>query len=165
MIYFYGGAFNPMTISHLEIIKSILKDLKEDEKLVIGITEHDYKTYDLDFELRKMIVMNNLMAIDADYALGKTIQILKQNQRTWKFFHTLPYQDITMVVGEDEWNDLKEGKWHYSKEILNTYKIKVIPRVDNISATKVRELIKNKASKEELLKYITKETYSLLFKE
>ena len=163
MIYFYGGAFNPMTKSHLDIIKRIINDMTNDDNLIIGITDHDYKTYEFDYNTRLKIVLENLKSIGFDFTLGEKYQVLKQNQRTWKFFHTLPYKDITMVIGEDEWKDLNEGKWHYSKEILNTYKVKVIPRVDNISATKVRELIKNKANKEELLKYITIETYNLLF--
>ena len=155
MIYFYGGAFNPMTLSHLEIIKFIINKLNINDKLIIGITSHDYKIYEFDFKLRKRILKENLKQYT-------NIEIIKQDQRTWKFFHTLPYKDITMVIGEDEWKDLKAGKWHYSNEILNTYKIITIPRVNDISATKVRELLKNNASKDELLKYITEETYKII---
>ena len=90
------------------------------------------------------------------------IEIIKQDQRTWKFFQTLPYKQITMVIGEDEWKDLKAGKWHYSNDILNTYNILTIPRTDDVSSSKVRELLKKNVDKNELLKYITKTTYNIL---
>ena len=155
MIYFYGGAFNPMTRSHLKIIKYIV-NLLEDGKLVIGITSHDYKTYEFDYELRKRIVEDNIKEF------SDKIEIVKQDQRTWKFFQTLPYKQITMVIGEDEWKDLKAGKWHYSNDILNTYNILTIPRTDDVSSSKVRELLKENAGKNELLKYITEITYNIL---
>lgn len=166
MIYFYGGAFNPMTKTHLDIIKNILNEMKETDQLIVAITDHDYKTYDYDFNTRKQIVLENLKDIGFDYTLGGRFQVIKQDQRTWRFLHTIKIDDdLTLVVGEDEWNDLKAGKWHYSDKILNTYKIRIIPRTDDISATKVRELIKSNASKNELLKYITEITYKMLNKE
>ena len=67
-----------------------------------------------------------------------------------------------IIVGEDEWNDLNTGKWHYSKELLNTYKFKVIQRTNGISSTKVRELLKNNVGFDELQNYITRETYDIL---
>ena len=156
MIYFYGGAFNPMTISHLKIIKYIINLLKDDDKLIIGITSHDYKIYEFDYETRKRIVEENIKEF------FNKIEIIKQDQRTWKFFQTLPYKQITMVIGEDEWNDLKAGKWHYSNDILNTYNILTIPRTDDVSSSKVRELLKENTNKDELLKYITEITYNIL---
>ena len=67
-----------------------------------------------------------------------------------------------MVIGEDEWKDLKAGKWHYSNDILNTYNILTIPRTDDVSSSKVRELLKENVGKDELLKYITETTYNIL---
>ena len=145
-----------MTLSHLKIIKFIISKLEINDKLIIGITSHDYKTYEFDYELRKRIVEENIKEF------SDKIEIVKQDQRTWKFFQTLPYKQITMVIGEDEWKDLKAGKWHYSNDILNTYNILTIPRTDDVSSSKVRELLKENAGKDELLKYITEITYNIL---
>ena len=163
MIYFYGGAFNPMTLAHLQIIFDVKKNMNDEDWLTIGITQHDYKVFDLDYNVRSMIVHSNLNYYCYPF---KHIRLVKQNKRTWAFLHEIfdeqTQKDITIIVGEDEWNDLNNGKWHYSKELLNTYKFKVIPRTNDISATKVRELIKNNANYDELKKYITKKTYDML---
>lgn len=163
-LYFYGGAFNPMTLAHLEIINNILNEMDNDDWLTIGITEHDYKTFDYSYSIREYILTQNLLK----YATPpfKHVRILKQDKRTWNFLHEIfdeeKQKNIVLVIGEDEYNDLKDKKWHYSKEILSTYQIKTISRTNNISATKVRELIAKNADFKELKKYITKTTYNIL---
>lgn len=161
MIYFYGGAFNPMTKAHLEIIKNILDNMKDEDSFILAITDHDYKTYSYDYNTRLKIVLKNFKNIGFDYTLGGRYKVIKQTERTWKFLQEKLKltNNVTIVVGEDEWNDLKAGKWHYSNELLNTYNFKVIPRTNNISSSKVREIIKNF---NELKNYITKETYEIL---
>ena len=160
-IYFYGGAFNPMTKAHLEIIKNILNNMKDEDSFILAITDHDYKTYSYDYNTRLKIVLENFKNIGFDYTLGGRYKVIKQTERTWKFLQEKLKltNNVTIVVGEDEWNDLKAGKWHYSNELLNTYNFKVIPRTNNISSSKVREIIKNF---NELTNYITKETYDIL---
>ena len=114
-IYFYGGAFNPMTLSHLKIIKNIFQEMSKDDLLVIGITDHDYKTFEFDYSLRFSIVFENLNAIKDK----KNFKILKQNQRTWKFLNDNFKNDrIKLVIGQDEYEDLKAGKWHYYNEYI-----------------------------------------------
>lgn len=157
MVYFYGGAFCPMTLAHLNIIDGIVNDMNEKDLLIIGITDHDYKKFQYSFKLRKEIVEKNLVK----YA-GKKIKLVKQTERTWKFLHNLGYSEYTLVVGEDEYNDLKAGKWHYSNEILNTYRIKVIPRGDKISATAAREIINRDINDIKLLEYISEITLKIL---
>lgn len=153
--YFYGGAFNPMTLTHINIIKSIIQEMNNTNKLIIGITEHEYKTFEFNYDLRYKIVFDNLI----DICSNIKFQIIKQDERTWKFLNKhFPNENITLVMGQDEFDDLNNGKWHYHKNILNTYNIKVIPRTDGISATKVRELLYNNATNEELLKFISKIT-------
>lgn len=157
-IYFYGGAFNPMTVSHLKIIENIFQEMSKDDLLVIGITDHDYKIFEFDYSLRFSIVFENLNAIKDK----KNFKILKQNQRTWKFLNdNFKNNKIKLVIGQDEYEDLKAGKWHYYNEILNTYEIIMIPRTDGISSSKVRELIKEKDFKQ-LKIYISKNTFEIL---
>jgi nicotinic acid mononucleotide adenylyltransferase len=47
--YFYGGAFNPMTISHMKIIQSVLSEMDKDDLLIVGITDHDYKSFQFNY--------------------------------------------------------------------------------------------------------------------
>lgn len=164
MIYFYGGAFNPITKAHIDIIKNILDNMKDEDSMIIAITDHDYKNYDYDYNTRLHIVLKNLKYAGFNDTLGGRVKLIKQDRRTWKFLNEVLNikNNLTLVIGEDEWNDLKNYKWHYSKDILNLYKIKVIPRTNDISSSKVRELLQNKASFDELQKYITKETYNIL---
>jgi nicotinic acid mononucleotide adenylyltransferase len=65
------------------------------------------------------------------------------------------------VIGEDEYIDLKDGKWHHSEDILNSFEIKVIQRNDGVSSSKVRELFKNKMFLT-AMKYLTPATIKLL---
>lgn len=168
-IYFYGGAFNPLTLAHQQIIDNLVDELHlgnwndpENDILVIAITSHDYKNYEFNKELRNKFVKSYM---DLKYLDKFGWEITYQDKRTWEFLHNLfvkdVQKDITLIIGQDEYDDLKDGKWHHSDEILNTYKLKVIPRTDDISSTKVRELIKTKQLAE-LNKYIGKTTEELL---
>lgn len=157
--YFYGGAFNPMTLSHLNIIKNILSEMNNDDLLLIGITDHNYKKIEYSYELREKILTKNLLTY-CNFP-EKRIKLIKQDKRTWEFLNSLWYKKYTLVIGQDEYEDLINKKWHYSDEILNTFKLKVIPRTDGISSTKVRELLKNK-NFQIIKNYISEETYKLL---
>ena len=171
MIYFYGGAFNPMTKAHLEIIENIIKDMNNNDEFILAITDHDYKTYTYDYYFRKRIVCKNLerFGFKPRFNVNSRFKILRQSERTFNFLshctllkNYIYRDDFIIIVGEDEWNDLNTGKWHYSKELLNTYKFKVIQRTNGISSTKVRELLKNNVGFDELQNYITRETYDIL---
>lgn len=167
-IYFYGGAFNPLTIAHQKIIDSLVNELKlnnctdNNDILHIGVTSHDYKNYMFDKDIRLQFVKAYM---DSKYLDKFGWEVSLQDDRTWKYLHKIytdeAQKNITLVMGEDEYNDLIAEKWNYSKEILNTYNIKVIPRTDNVSSTKVRELIDNKQV-DEIQNYISEDTKNIL---
>ena len=122
--YFYGGAFNPMTNSHMKIIQSVLSEMDKDDLLIVGITDHDYKSFQFNYELREKIVFENCLTY-CNYP-NKRVKIIKQDKRTWRFLNELGYKNYVLVIGEDEYIDLKDGKWHHSEDILNSFEIKVI---------------------------------------
>ena len=66
MIYFYGGAFNPMTVTHQEIITDLITNMTVKDRLVIAITTHDYKTYQFPYDVRKNIITKNLLRIPSE---------------------------------------------------------------------------------------------------
>ena len=159
-VYFYGGAFNPFTLAHQQIIDNIVKDMDDDDKLIIGVTTHDYKEYQYHHDKRYECVYRYMMN---KYGMSICWQVLFQIDRTWNFLNKfIPEQDqdyITLIMGEDEYQDLQAGKWHHHEDILNTYKIKIIPRTNDISSTKVRALLNQNADFNELKQYISKEVY------
>jgi len=158
--YFFGLAAAPFTRAHQRIIEDILAE-NEQNKVYVAITEHDYKTITLPWNLRERIVEANLVE---QIAAGRVV-ILKQTERTYRFLSSLHDWMDYVVVGEDEWNDLKAGKWHYSTELLNCWKWKVIPRAtDSISSSKVRELLDKGCRRyDEFKELITRKTFDLLF--
>lgn len=169
MIYFYGGAFNPLTKAHQKIMDDLVNkmDLKQD-KLIIGITSYQDKTYSYADQVRYDMVYNymfNKYVPLIEKQIFVKWQVLYQYTRTYEYLHKLfPNDEICIVVGEDEWKDLNDKKWEYSDELLNEYKFEVILRTDNISSTKVRELLDNTVDYSQLEKYITKEVYDIIKK-
>lgn len=167
-IYFYGGAFNPLTLTHQKIIDNLVSELKlngctdDNDILHIGITFHDYKNYEFDKDLRMKFVKEYM---DSKYLDKFGWEVSFQDERTWNYLHKVYTDDaqkyITLIMGQDEYDDLKAGKWHQSDDILNTYNIKVIPRTDGVSSSKVRELIKNKQFNE-VKTYVSDKTFDIL---
>ena len=45
MIYYYGGSFDPITNAHIELFRAIVKQLGENDTLLIGVTNTDEKNY------------------------------------------------------------------------------------------------------------------------
>ena len=127
--------------------------------LIIGITDHDYKQFKYDYSLREKIVQKNCLSYcNHPY---KRIKLVKQDKRTWKFLNELGYNNYVLVIGEDEYKDLKDGKWYYSDLILANFDIFVIPRTDGVSSSKVRELFENKMFLT-ATRYLTPTTIKLL---
>lgn len=155
MNYFYGLAANPFTKAHAYIIAKRLYSSVEPSNIYIGITDHDYKNIEMPFELRKSFVVDEFKPF-IDEGI---VTVLKQDQRTYKFLTSLDVKIDIIIIGEDEWADLKAGNWHYSDKILDTWKIEVEKRSDGISSTKVRELIKAGCSYKDVESMITEDVY------
>ena len=134
--YFYGLAANPLTKAHERIVRSILEESNA-YKMIIGVTDHDYKKFAFPFQIR----MEMAEAVFKDLVDAGRVQLVRQDRRTWRFLtESLPQVD-GIIVGEDEWQDLMDGKWSKSQDILETWPVRVMMRTDGISSTKVRELI------------------------
>ena len=71
-----------MTKAHLEIIKNILDNMKDEDSFILAITDHDYKTYSYDYDVRLNIVLKNFKNIEFDYTLGGRYKVIKQTERT-----------------------------------------------------------------------------------
>ena len=129
MIYYFGFAADPITKAHIGIIKSVIKHLSAEDKFYVAITDNDEKNFNTGFDERRLVVQETLKSV-----FGKDCpEVLKQNTRTYPFLkETFAGKDneITVILGEDEWNDLLDGKWNASKFMLKTYKF-MVARRDN----------------------------------
>lgn len=171
MIYFYGGAFNPLTKAHQNILDKLIKKMNiNHDKLYIGVTNHDYKTYSYDSILRYQMIFNYMFKKYNFITYGKPFkwEVWNQYYKTYDFlkerFPNVEHKDICIVLGADEYQDLKDGKWVNSEKLLNEFSFKVFKRTNDISSTKVRELLNNNVSWEDVKHYISKDVYQLLKK-
>lgn len=164
MIYYYGGSFDPITNAHIELFRAIVKQLGENDTLLIGVTNTDEKNYKTPngfrIEMVKKIVETKLK--------NAQVRVIRQEQRTYKFLQDYQQQcgktDFTICMGEDEWKSLCDGKWVNWDLLLKQYEFIVFNRDDSeeivlpkhinpnvsfqsagdtsgISSTKVREIL------------------------
>ena len=156
MIYYYGGTFDPITKAHEAIIRKIKKEMRESDKLIIGIVQNDEKNYNVSVNDRLNMVKKSLDAHE----------IVIQDKRTYAYLDA-HYRDekITICMGEDEWYALCSGKWVNWDLLLKHYEFLVFNRenkndeimlpaginpnvtflsaedTDGISSTAVREIL------------------------
>lgn len=134
MIYYYGLSADPITIAHIDILKSIYKRLGENDKLMIGVVNNDEKNYKALGSDRMSMVFEMLHA-KFDMEKGN-IEVKSQSDRTYKFLcdyiaanDGLTINDITIVVGEDEWKALCDAKWVNWDLLLKHFKFLVFRRM------------------------------------
>lgn len=156
MIYYYGGSFDPITKAHEAIIRKIKKEMRDSDKLIIGIVQNDEKNYNVTVNDRLNMVKKSLDAHE----------IVIQDKRTYAYLDA-HYRDekITICMGEDEWYALCSGKWVNWDLLLKRYEFLVFNRenkndeimlpadinpnvtflsaedTDGISSTAVREIL------------------------
>ncbi len=130
MHYIFGSWFDPFTHAHEAIIKSIKKKMRYGDKLHILVTDNDEKTNRTPVEARVEMVKTALESKCINYDIDIQ-QIRMYEYISWKF-NKIPTDQITIVIGEDEWIDLVDGKWKFSKQLLDNYKFIVAMRDDNI---------------------------------
>lgn len=165
----FFGSFNPIHIGHLIIANHFAEFSDVDEVWFVVSPHNPLKEEDtlLDADLRfKMVeaslsVNDKLIACDVEFSLPRpsysvnTLQYLKSKH---------PWYDFIIIMGTDTFNDIK--RWKDYKSILTNYPIYLYERRDHpvrnapnearlahfkfplldISATYIRELIKNKKS-------------------
>ena len=122
MIYYYGGSFDPITKAHEAIIRRIKKEMRESDKLIIGIVQNDEKNYNVSVNDRLNMVKKSL---DAN-------EIVIQDKRTYAYLDAhYRGEKITICMGDDEWYSLCSGKWVNWDLLLKCYEFMVFYREDN----------------------------------
>lgn len=133
MIYYYGGSFDPITNAHIEILKTISKQLGENDQLLIGVADNDEKNYKCPISSRIEMVQK----IISTKLKNIRYRVIHQEMRTYKFLQSYILQagktDFTICVGEDEWESLCAGKWVNWDLLLKQFEFIVFNRdTDNI---------------------------------
>ena len=125
MVILYGGAFNPPTIGHVEIIKYLLEKY-HDYKIIILPANNDYKSQtNIDFHHRvKMLEIikrkiNNNRLIISDYELG--LDEYEGTYNTLEHFNH-PY----FVIGSDALSKIE--LWIMYPNVVIDNKFIVFPR-------------------------------------
>ena len=122
MIYYYGGTFDPITKAHEAIISKIKKEMRESDKLIIGIVQNDEKNYNVSVNDRLNMVKKSLDAHE----------IVIQDKRTYAYLDAhYRGEKITICMGDDEWYSLCSGKWVNWDLLLKHYEFMVFYREDN----------------------------------
>ena len=121
MIYYYGGTFDPITKAHEAIIRKIKKEMRESDKLIIGIVQNDEKNYNVSVNDRLNMVKKSLDAHE----------IVIQDKRTYAYLDAhYRGEKITICMGEDEWHAICSGKWVNWDLLLKCYEFLVFNRED-----------------------------------
>lgn len=122
MIYYYGGTFDPITKAHEAIIRKIKKEMRDSDKLIIGIVQNDEKNYNVSVNDRMTMVKKSLDAHE----------IVIQDKRTYAFLDAhYRGEKITICMGEDEWYSLCAGKWVNWDLLLKHYEFLIFYRDEN----------------------------------
>ena len=132
-VLFYGGAFNPVTIAHIELANTVRKELGYDKVLFVP-TKDKYIRHDegkdfvfsSDFRLSllKEVSKNNEWMIVSDYEIN-----LDEQPRTYMtlcHFRDEGYE-LKLLIGSDWLPKLKTG-WKFVDEIAHEFGFVVMTR-------------------------------------
>lgn len=176
----YGGAFNPPTIAHYNLAKSVLKSINAKKLLFMPVGDRYNKEYLISATHRA--AMLELLCKDEANMFVSYLEInSKVNLNTIDTLNSLyaleSNNDYYFLIGSDNLKNI--NKWHSYQSLLTNYKVLVMSRdYDNIediikannlevykeniielknierlfvSSTKVREAIKNKENTDLML--------------
>ena len=180
MHYIFGSWFDPFTHAHEAIIKAVKKRMRTGDKLHILVTDNDEKTNRTPAGVRMQMVRVALTSKNVDYDID--IQTNRMYEYLWVNYRQVDPNEITVVIGDDEWKSLVAGKWLYSNRLLNTYRFLVFARdmpvaykqanctiVDNsktkgISSSAVREIFRlnPECHYKDVQKYISKVVFNFI---
>lgn len=126
MHYIFGSWFDPFTHAHEAIIKNIKKKMRGDDMLHILVTDNDEKAGRTPLKYRIEMVHAAMANKNINYSVDVQ-KIRTYEYINWKLSNIDP-KDITIVIGEDEWIGLVDGKWKFKKQLLANYNFLVAPR-------------------------------------
>lgn len=152
---FYGGAFNPVSLAHVELADYVRKELGFD-KVIFVPTKDKYIRFDegkdFVFSENKRLSLLQEVAKDRDWMVVSDYELtLNEQPRTYfSLKHFQEEYDIKLLMGSDWLPKLQTG-WRYVEEITHEFGIVVMTRSDD----KLEETIESDSYLQSLRPYIT----------
>lgn len=165
-IGFFGGCFNPPTNVHIRIANKLIEEGKLDKVIFVPVNDY-YKKENL-IQAKHRYNMLQLATKKYDKLEVDDIEI-KENRElcaidVFEIIEKSKYakkSDIFFIMGSDNYE--KMPKWKDYNKIKDKYNYIVIDRDKNqISSTKIREMIKNKDRR--VIKYLPEKVYEYIIK-
>ena len=166
-IGFVGGCFNPITNIHIEIANKLIESKKLDKVIFVPVNDY-YKKQKLVSSYHRYNMIK--LAVNSNKNLDVDDFELKENRNLFakdafelidkKYNHLTENNDLLyMIMGSD--NYINMPKWKDYNIIKNKYNFIVIDRDENdISSTKIREMIKN--NNVDVKEYLPEEVYKYI---
>jgi len=131
MMIVFGGAFNPPTIAHLNIVKKLLSTFEGSQVLLLPVG-NDYSKPKL-IDIKHRISMLELMVSKIEKASVSKIEANQKYQGTFASLNELSEidSDIYFVIGLD--NLLGVRRWIKYQELLKTYPFIVMDRKGSVT--------------------------------
>lgn len=120
MIIYYGGAFDPPTLAHEFIVRTIEeKVVKQGDRFLIGVSNNDEKYYQ-----ESILNRYNL----ARAAFGNNKEYVIQKERMYSFIkNNFGDENVAIVIGADEYERLFiKHEWENSEELISDPKISFV---------------------------------------
>jgi nicotinate-nucleotide adenylyltransferase len=131
MLIVFGGAFNPPTVAHLNIVKKLLSTFNGSQVLILPVGD-DYKKPELipfhyRMDMLKLLVdgVDRVMisSLEKDSGFMGTLASLKELKKS--------YEDVHFVMGSDQLKRLKS--WIKYEELLESFPFIIMTRKDSLS--------------------------------
>lgn len=153
-----GGSFNPPHLGHSAMARFALEQKKVEEVWVIPCFEHPFNKplalFENRFEMCRLAFKNlggSIQILDLEKRLGGRSYTFRTVEHLKKEF---PADHFVLIVGEDVAEEAKS--WQSYQELQKGVEWFVIPRgkmspIPDVSATNIREAVKNQKKLEKCL--------------
>ena len=150
-IGFFGGCFNPPTNIHIKLANNLIKTKKLDKVIFIPVND----TYEKNELISANHRLNMLKLAIKDYSNLEVDDIeIKENKKLFAV-------DAFKLIKEKYSKNCEiMSKWKEYNKIKNQKFIVINRNKNQISSTKIREMIANNNS--EVQKYLSKEVYKYI---
>lgn len=153
-IVIYGGSFNPITRAHEAVIDSIMANIRPDCLLVVPTRVHAYGNKVLAPIEQRVAICNAALAKyanDCVLAADRETEVAGHMNKNHPEGTTLRYlmaeraladimfkgeSHISFVVGQDQAEDIAQGKWYKGEQLVSAFHAIIVPRGQGGSISK-----------------------------
>lgn len=147
---FFGGCFNPPTISHIELIEKAIKEYNLDKVYFVPMGDL-YKKEQLvpafhRVNMLKMAIKDNMDILNICIEAEKEMQAIDTFKIIQNKFNS---SNNFFIMGSDNYEKIRD--WKCADELMQNYQYIILKRENDISSSKAREKIRNGESPKEFI--------------